>query len=136
MRGMRRPPVAIAGFLLLFLLVGGFAGCATRQSVDGLQREVNRLQQQNFQLRKDLAEARVRMQMQAERDTAGPPEAEAEAPLDPPRAGARGVGSATSAVIYSEPITDASRYTSGPLSSQTSSGARSGAKPAGAARPG
>jgi tol-pal system protein YbgF len=130
MRGMRRVFSLIP--CCLVLLSGGMQGCATRQSVDSLHRQMQQLEQKNFQLRKELAEARVRAQIRAERDSAAPPQA--EAPLAPSPAGSAEGESAAPAVIFSEPITDASRYTSGPLSAQPPRGATPAARPAG--RPG
>lgn len=99
-------------------MLAGLSGCATRQSVESLQRQVAQLQSQNFQLRKDLAEARVRAQMQAERRNApGPASADAEVEVEIPLPEGREFPGSPQ-MIYSEPITDASRYTSGPMTSK------------------
>jgi tol-pal system protein YbgF len=101
----------------VLVLLAALTGCATSHSVQTLQSRIAQLEQQNFQLRKELAEARVRQQMQAERRDGATREAEALPELPLPVAG---VQASAPERIYSEPITDASRYTSGPLSSQTS----------------
>jgi tol-pal system protein YbgF len=114
MRGMDSLPHRAAGAALLLVVTLG--GCATRQSVESLQRQISQLEQQNFQLRKDLAEARVRADMKAER---GEPADHREEPLaELPQPGRGPEAPVVPSRIYSEPITDASRYTSGPLSAQ------------------
>jgi len=77
------------------------------------------MEQENFRLRKELAEARVRLQMRTEgrpgRAAAGPAAAEA-APADaaaPAASEQPDAASATPPVVYSEPITDASTYAAG-----------------------
>jgi len=91
-------------------------GCAANRSVTSQRAEIERLQRENFQLRKDLAEARVRLEMQAEAGT-GSVAAESAAAIDSGASPLRESqpSQAASRVVYSEPITDASRYTTGPL---------------------
>ena len=115
MRGMRSSGLLSTACLLVLT---GASGCATMQSVESLQRQVVQLQGQNFQLRKDLAEAKVRAQMQAERRNApGPAVGDAEVEVEIPLPAGRELPGSPQ-TIYSEPITDASRYTSGPLASK------------------
>ena len=95
------------------------SGCATRQSVDSLRGEVSKLRDENFELRKELAEARVRLQIQ--QDRGGPGAASDTVPLDSSRSATGAAGPASAAastkkdalsrVIYSEPITDPSIVT-------------------------
>lgn len=117
------PAAPVRRFLALSLVsLAAFVclpGCVSRRSVESLQRQVQALERENFQLRKDLAEARVRLEMGGARPAgaqagerrqrgavaSGP---DATAPSEP-------LGSGGERVVYSEPITDASRYTSGPL---------------------
>ena len=109
-------PLAI--LFLLTPLVCGSAGCASRRTVEQLEGEVRRLQQENFDLRKDLTEARVRRQMQAdlasrtERRKASTPAAPLpRRPETRPESRAGGQDEPRApAVIYSEPITDGSAY--------------------------
>jgi tol-pal system protein YbgF len=116
-------------FALTFPLVVACAGCATMQSSEALRKRVAELEQQNFQLRKDLAEARVRQEMRQE---SGAPSTSG---AKPPGAGAGdrsgsgqfvGGPAATPVkddvprVIYSEQITDASRFSGGSSAARTS----------------
>ncbi|MGH9868387.1 MAG: tetratricopeptide repeat protein [Candidatus Polarisedimenticolia bacterium] len=113
--------------LVAVILASGASACVTRQSVDVFRRDIERLQKENFELRKNLAEARVRAQMQAEGRAAPGPEKNAPAEateLPLPASGGR--QDSSSGIIYSEPITDASRYTSGPLTARPASSSRSG----------
>lgn len=96
------PTLAVASLLLVA------TSCATRQSAEILRREIAALQAENFQLRKDLTETRVRLDMA--REATAPTAASAGAAGDTP---ARGIAPAAEApardtvprVIYSEPIT-------------------------------
>ncbi len=100
--------LAAAALAPVLLVAAG--GCASRRTVQDLQRKVGALQSENFELRKQLAEARVRLE--STRGAQGavltpPAEADSaqdfEAPMEPgPPASLEG-----SRVIYSEPITDA-----------------------------
>lgn len=96
---------------MILLATFGLAanGCATKQSVDALRSELSKARQENFQLRKDLAEARVRSEMQKE-GTSGTAET---IPLEPPSVASRNsvapAKDSGSRIIYSEPITDATR---------------------------
>ena len=63
MRAMHRPRLLSAS---LILSIVGFGGCATRLSVDTLEKKVSDLERQNFELRKQLTEARVRQEIREE----------------------------------------------------------------------
>jgi len=123
----------LASLLILpvALLTGMSAGCATRQTVEQLEEKVRRLEEENFQLRKDLAEAGVRLELEAgegrrapgTRTVVRPP---ARRPAAESPAAEERVQDRPDSVIYSEPITDATPYLSaGP--------GRVGAAPAGPA---
>jgi TolA-binding protein len=80
----------------------------TRTSSESLRKEIAALRAENFQLRKDLTESRVRLEML--REEADPAAASAAGPTAAPRQAAAPVarpraGDAVSQVIYSEPIT-------------------------------
>jgi TolA-binding protein len=116
---------------LILLLVA--SACASRKSVETLRQQVQELQRENFRLRKDLTEARVRLQMQAEKG-ASPARSRSEtASRKAPASGSHGIVvseplepvESGPAIIYSEPITDASAYTSGPLDAMTAEPGRS-----------
>ncbi|HKY34189.1 MAG TPA: tetratricopeptide repeat protein [Candidatus Polarisedimenticolia bacterium] len=117
-------PSRLAWCLLPALLAA--PACASRAAVQGLQRQIDQLERQNFELRKQLAEARVRLEMAAEAGggadpgahRAARPQEEASPSEAPLSRTARG----ESATVYSEPITDASRYTSGPLIGRAAGG--------------
>lgn len=107
----------ISRSLVLGVVGIGLAGCATRQATESLQKQIAALQAENFNLRKDLTEARVRLEMLKE----GPSQTGSTPAGSQPAAAGRAAGNAVVTpskaeaprVIYSEPITDASRFTTG-----------------------
>ena len=106
----------MSGLVLLSLLVSlGVleTGCMSRQSTQSLRKQVEELQRENFQLRKDLTEQRVRLEIQNE--PAFRPAAPASSTRVPDRETPLPAKSESDVprVIYSEPITDASKYTAG-----------------------
>ncbi len=108
---LRDRRISAIGLALLVIPVTG-TGCVTRGAVASLEQRVRDLEQENFRLRKELAEAGVRRRIQQERvergDEARPPTADqgfGEIVED----WAEGPG-----VIESEPITDTSRWTWAP----------------------
>src|SRR5262245_18580449 len=112
-------------------------GCASRQTVDSLQRQIEDLQRQNFQLRKEIVEARVRLDMMRESAGAhgGPPRRPAGAAASRPSGEPRAASAAETPseggpaeIIYSEPITDPSGYQS-PAPSRPARGAKPAAGP-------
>ncbi|MGH7341269.1 MAG: tetratricopeptide repeat protein [Candidatus Rokuibacteriota bacterium] len=133
MYGLFRLPLVLA---LIWVVA---VGCASLQTVDSLQRQIEDLQRQNFQLRKEVAEARVRLEMM--RESAGahsgpahrPTGAAASRPSGEARATELPREGASPAVIYSEPITDPSAYQSpaSPRSARGASAAGPGAAPRG-----
>jgi TolA-binding protein len=82
----------------------------SKRSVEDLQRRIEELERENFRLQKDLAEARVRRQMDRETRSGGTASPAALSPAAPEEPLGDG-GAATSGVIHSEPITDASAWT-------------------------
>lgn len=104
-------PARLAACIVLALVIP-LAGCVSQRTVQDLQRRIEDLERENFRLQKDLAEARVRRQMERETrsgGTASPASQRptAAAPEEPLGDG----GAAPSGVIHSEPITDASAWT-------------------------
>lgn len=57
-------PLRIGSLLLMLTALCAVYGCATRQSVLRLSADIERLERENFQLRKNLAEAQVHLNMQ------------------------------------------------------------------------
>lgn len=108
---MKRSRTALTGVLLTALpalLALTSTSCVTRASSDSLQKEIAALQDENFRLRKDLAEARVRLEMAREADTrplAPPSRAAAPPAKENPLGSVAPASDATPRVIYSEPIT-------------------------------
>ena len=107
--------VALRAAGIVLALVVPLAACASRGTVEDLQRKIQELEQENFRLQKDLAEARVRRQMDRETRSGSTTEASrgsvgrsgATSPEEPMEES----GVASSSVIHSEPITDASAWT-------------------------
>ncbi|HET9481931.1 MAG TPA: tetratricopeptide repeat protein [Candidatus Polarisedimenticolia bacterium] len=76
------------------------------QTVDQLERQVTKLERENFQLRKDLMEARVREQM---KQSGVPSGGSAQVPAgDPPTSTLETSSIEGPRVVYSEPVTDPS----------------------------
>lgn len=63
MRAMHHPPYIGVSVLTLIVALGG---CATPQTVETLQTQVAELERQNFELRKQLAESKVRLDIRNE----------------------------------------------------------------------
>jgi len=93
-------------------LVIGSGGCATRRSVDNLEQKISGMEKENFELRKALTEARVRLQMREEQRPAEKTQASPAAAAPAAREVADTVAT-TPPVVYSEPITDAASYAAG-----------------------
>jgi len=100
---------------IVLALMLPIAGCVSGKTVQDLERRIQDLERENFRLQKDLAEARVRRQMERERRSgataasgggAQQPAAAAEEPLLTMNDSAP-----ASHVIESELITDASAWT-------------------------
>ncbi len=126
--------LAVMLCLPLGALVVISGGCATRRSVDDLERKIGRVQQENFELRKELTEARVRLQMRQEQ---GPARSANPAPAAPAPV-AREIPDTASAVppvVYSEPITDAASYAAGSVLPGSGASVGQGAPHAGATGP-
>jgi tol-pal system protein YbgF len=133
MRRMQSPPLRIASparaalhaLGIVLALAVPLAGCASRSTVEDLQRRIQELERENFRLQKDLAESRVRRQMDRETraGTSGVAgqgsvgRSAAESPAAPMEEGV-----ASSSVIHSEPITDASAWTGTPAPGATRTG--------------
>ncbi len=101
--------------LALIGLATSASGCATRRTVQNLSQQVRRLEEENFQLRKDLTEARVRRQAkeEAERTASGHPASERPAVAPPSETAGSGeivsLSAETPRVVFSEPITEVPR---------------------------
>ncbi len=97
------------------------SGCVSKRTAQDLQSRVARLERENFQLRKDLTEARVRLEVEGEGQKAvmaqeAAPVADASpGPEVWPLEDVSGAAGMPDRVLYSEPITDVSRYASGSI---------------------
>lgn len=101
----------IARLLPAALLLIAGSGCVTRQVADDLQRQVDELQGENFRLRKELTETRVRARMHEQ--TGSAPARPAKIPPSVIESGGPESADRAVSVIYSEPITDAAGYERG-----------------------
>ena len=115
------------GWALLLLFCATPVFCVPRESAEATRKRLEALEKENFQLRKDLAEARVRLEMQMEKagcSGKGSPDFPTGTAAKPvggraPAAVRPAPADSGPSVVYSEPITDASRFTSSSGASPT-----------------
>ncbi len=124
-RSRTTPRLAPFTIPCLLLVVLAANGCVPRSTARNLEQRVSRLEKDNLRLRKELAEAQVRLEMEKETRLQAAPAAGTEVaskPEEAPSPQAAPMESADPLVIYSEPITDPSGYTGGAGTGPSGSG--------------